>query len=658
MSRRTRLVAGVATLALCAALPAPSPAHAGPPGGPPPEVVNPGFEGGTAGWRLTAGTGVTAERPHTGTQAAHLDAGAGGSVSTDVTVWRSGYFQVVVWVATIGSDGRLLVRRNGVGAASLRLPAEPVYQRYVLGGVAVQPGDELEIVLAAATDGGIDVDDVEFTVDRAEIAVRSSSQKAADMFAWAKAKANNWAIREGTVGLINSDERNPAGTGTAAYRASYWAGYRFRTAYYSRDLAHQLVGGHLIGLHQENKNMLRSFAASATEPRKHYPVWAINFDTVTPLSIDYRNDDRFVREVPATFEIVEKSDTAYRWTGDQDYVVDDTMWTYYLNAVSKFIEAHNSRIPNGPVQVAEGVSRSIFEGVASYNEGGEGLIEAGDAIGSQYRAYLALVNVATARGDAATAQTYRARAADLRRYYNEVWSVAPDTDQLVRGYKVDAATGEPIPMTGWGKENSWFMPMKEIVDPGPRLDSYLDFIDERSVDPATRPRNIEATSYLPDTFFPYHRDATAWKWMQYIYDQRNNPHVNPRQGTNGNYPESSFVLVSQTVQGLLGIQPDAGRGVVATRSHLPADIGWLQAANVRVGGNLVTVRHDGATSSAFTNSAGKATLTWRAQFVGRHAVVTVDGVPTPATVTIVNGVAVSAVDVPVRPGKRATASVL
>jgi hypothetical protein len=402
--------------------------------------------------------------------------------------------------------------------------------------------------------------------------------------------------------------------------------------------------------------MLRSFAVSATPARGFYPVWAVNFDTATPLAIDYRGDNRFVREVPAVFEVVEKSDTAYRWTGDRDYVVDDALWTYYLNAVSAFVETHDARIPNGDVRVAEGVSRSIFEGVASYNEGGEGLIEAGDAIGSQYRAYLALAGLATARGDDVTAATYRTRAADLRRYYNERWSVAPDTTQLVRGYKV-AADGSAVPLTGWGKENSWFMPMKEIVDPGPRLDAYLDFVDARGDDPVTRPRNIEAVTYLPDTFFPYHRDATAWKWMRYVYERRNDAHPNPRQGTNGNYPESSFTLVAQTVQGLLGVRPDAAAGLVATRSHLPADIGWLQAANVRVGGSLVRIRHDGAVASTLTHTSGPAPLTWRAQFVGEHPVVLVDGVPRAATVSSENGVPVSAVDVLVRPGQRVITAV-
>jgi hypothetical protein len=487
------------------------------------------------------------------------------------------------------------------------------------------------------------------------IIVTSSNAKAAAMFAWAKGKAVTWVIRDGSTGRINVDERNPNGTGSATYRASYWAGYRFRSAYYSRDLAHQLVGGHLLGLERENKNMLRSFAASATPARKYYPVWAINFDTRTPLSIDYRSDTRFVREVPAVFEILEKSDTAYRWTGDRDYVADDTFWRYYLNAVTGFVDNHNSRIPNGTVKVAEGVSGSIFEGVASYNEGGEGLIEAGDAIGSQYQAYLSLAALATDRGDAATATTYRTRAADLRRYFNQTWSVRPGTSQLVRGYKV--TDGRATPVTGWGKENSWFMPMKRIVDPGLRLSSYLDFVDTQASASATRPRNIEAVTYLADTFFPYHRDATAWKWMQDVYDRRNDPHVNPRQGTNGDYPEVSFTLVAQTVQGLLGVQPNATARLVATRSHLPSAIGWLQADGVKVGGSLVSVRHDGARSSTFAHTAGSGPLLWRAQFVGSHPSVRVDGVAMPATVGTDNGVTVSSVEVVVLAGRRVTATV-
>ena len=313
--------------------------------------------------------------------------------------------------------------------------------------------------------------------------------------------------------------------------------------------------------------MLRSFATSATPARGLYTVWSFNFDTTTPLAIDFHGDTNFVRELPAVFELVEAVDKAWHWSGDRDYIADADFTSFARNATTTFVDTHDSKIPNGAVKVAEGVSGNIFEGVASYNENGEGLIEAGDGVGSQYRAYLAAADLAAAGGDLRGAVANGIRAEALKLYFNRTWSDRPGVTPLVRGYSLSGATAQPV--GGWGKENSWFMPMKRIVAPGPRLDGYLDFIDAQATDPATRPSNIEALTYLPDTFFPYQRDATAWKWMQYIYDQRNNPHPVAAQGTNGNYPETSFTLVSQTVQGLLGVDPDAAQGLV-TASVAPA----------------------------------------------------------------------------------------
>ncbi|MGO1079416.1 hypothetical protein [Inquilinus sp. CA228] len=615
-------------------------------------ILNPGFESGATGWQFSSGTGVATNLPHSGAKLAYLDAGTGLSVRRSVTLDRAGPFQVSAWVATSGSDGTLEARIGGRLVASSPLPKDTTYQRYVVGNVAARPGDVLEVTVTSATDGWVNFDDLQVADDEAEIAVASSNPKLVDLFSWAKAKANNWVLADGTVGRINVDERQPDGTGTATYRASYWAGYRHRSGYYARDMVHQMVGAQLLGLAPANKNMLRSFATSATPARGLYTVWAFNFDTATPLSIDFRGDDNFVRELPAVFELVEAVDKAWRWSGDRDYIADADFTTFARNSTTTFVDTHDSKIPNGAVKVAEGVSGDIFEGVASYNENGEGLIEAGDGIGSQYRAYLAASDLAVAGGDLRGAVANRIRAEALKLYFNKSWSDRPGVTPLVRGYAVSGATAQPV--GGWGKENSWFMPMKRIVTPGARLDAYLDYIDAQATDPATRPGNIEALTYLPDTFFPYGRDATAWKWMQHIYDQRNNPHPVAAQGTNGNYPETSFTLVSQTVQGLLGVDPDAAKGLVTTRSHLPADIGWLEARNIRIGDGLVTVRHDGLARSTLTNARGGRALTWRAEFPGRHDIVKVDGIGRRAIPQTVDGVTVSVVEVRVAPGRSVT----
>ncbi len=55
------------------------------------------------------------------------------------------------------------------------------------------------------------------------------------------------------------------------------------------------------------------------------------------------------------------------------------------------------------------------------------------------------------------------------------------------------------------KENSWFMPMKLITEPGERNDKYLDFISEQlgngigDKNAPNAPKNIEAYTYIPDT---------------------------------------------------------------------------------------------------------------------------------------------------------------
>ncbi|MEU7856381.1 hypothetical protein [Nonomuraea sp. NPDC049141] len=63
--------------------------------------------------------------------------------------------------------------------------------------------------------------------------------------------------------------------------------------------------------------MFRSFAASATEEHKYFPVWPLSFDAKTYLAIDYRSPTNSVRELSATFLLVEKANQAFRWTGDR-----------------------------------------------------------------------------------------------------------------------------------------------------------------------------------------------------------------------------------------------------------------------------------------------------------------------------------------------------
>ncbi|MEV5579645.1 hypothetical protein AB0L39_13915 [Streptomyces parvus] len=613
------------------------------------EIANPGFEQGTTGWTFTSEAGIATNLPHGGTKLAYLNESSARKVAQTVTATGDGMFDFSVWAATGGAGGKFVARVNGTVAGSADLPSRATYSRHTVSRVSVKKGDKLELSFEGGT-SWTNVDDVSVSPSAAvDPVVTSSDPKIVAMFDWAKRKANSFVQLPGAIGPINVDEGHLAGTGNAPYAPSYWAGYANRSGYYTRDLAHQVGGASVLGLNAENKAMLRTHAASATGEHKYYPVWAFNFDNQNYLATDYKSPTYFVREVPATFEVVEKANAAYRWSGDSAYINDPVLWDYYKHATKEFIELHDSRKPNG---VAEGEGTHIFEGAASYKEDGDlHVIEAGDGIAAQYQAFRAMSALAASKGDTALSNTFKQKADDLKAYFNDTWAGSGNGADMVRAY-----TKEGEKVTGWGKEMSWIMLQKEITAPGARTDAYLDYVDTEAQG-SGRSRNIEAYTYLPDTFFTHDRNDTAWKWMQYVYDQRNVQHVNAKQGPNGDYPEVSYTLVSQTVEGLMGVQPDAPAKSLATLSRLPSGMGWLQVKDIKVGGNSFTLRHDGATSSKLTNAAGSASYSWEARFAGDHSTIKVNGEAKAVKKKTVNGKTYTYATVTVAPGQTASVSV-
>ncbi|WP_331734295.1 hypothetical protein OH786_36080 (plasmid) [Streptomyces atratus] len=612
-------------------------------------LSNPGFEDGATGWTFTSGTGVATNAPHGGAKLAYLDAGSGNKVAQTITASGDGTYDFSAWIATGGPGGRFVARVNGAQSGAVDLPSRSGYARYTISRVSLKSGDQLELAFESGS-SWVNADDVMVSpAAPVDPEISSSDPKIVEMFNWSKRKANSWVQMPGATGPLNVDENHLSGTGTGTYGPSYWAGYAHRSGYYSRDMAHQLAGASILGLNDANKAMLRAFAGSATPEHKYYPVWAINFDNKTYLSIDYRSPTSFVREVPATFELVEKARHAYRWSGDSAYVNEGTLWDFYKHATKEFVELHDANKPNG---VAEGTGNGIFAGAASYNEvGEEHLAESGDSIGSQYQAYRAMSDLAAAKGDKTLSKEFQQRADSLKAYFNDTWSGSGSGADMVRGYTTDGKA-----LTGWGKENSWFMPMKQIMNPGARADAYLDYVDEQASG-SGKPSNIEAISYLPDTFFAYEHNDTAWKWMQYVYDKRNDQHPVSKQGPNGDYPEVSYTLLSQTVEGLMGVQPNAPGRALSTQSRMPAGMSWLQIKDIKIGGNTFTLRHDGATKSTLTNATGSARYKWEARFPGSHSTIKVNGVPQAVKTKTVNGKTCTYAKVSVAPGQKVTVQV-
>ncbi|MEQ2443077.1 S-layer homology domain-containing protein [Pseudoflavonifractor sp. CLA-AP-H29] len=485
---------------------------------------------------------------------------------------------------------------------------------------------------------------VTVTVAEKCLVLTSDNEILTEGFNWAVQKTNQF-VMTGKSGLINKSESG-AGTGPVDYMPSYWAGYYDRTAFYGRDFVHQAVGGQIVGLWNENWNMFHTFAAFASESRDWYTGWAFNFDG-SIYTLDYKNDNNFVREVPAQFELVEKAYKQYLWSGDRRYIEDETMWNFYTKVMTDFVELHDTN-GNG---IAEGTGGGIFSGSCTYNErGGQPIIEAGDAIGSQYQATLAYAAMLKERGELEESEAWYAKADELKRYFNEEWSVMPDDEDGTGLYARALSTDGVTKYDDFGKENSWFMPMKLITEPGARNDAYLDFIadevGDHIGDKTNSPSNIEAWSYLPDVFFPYNRANDAWKYMTYILSVKDDPHERPSQGTNGDYPEISFTIISQTVEGMMGMEADAYNHKVVTAPRLPDEVRNVSVKYIQMGDHELDLAHDGLTKSTLTNHSENA-LEWEARFYGEYKYVNVDGVQLSAQQKDVNGVTVSYVTVPV-----------
>ena len=516
-----------------------------------------------------------------------------------------------------------------------------------------------DVVIRVANRAGEATDWTVKVIEKEQKAILDSdNQILKDNFYWATHKVDQF-VMTGQEGMINK-AADREGTGPVDYIPSYWAGYYDRTAFYGRDFCHQATGGQLGGLRDENYSMFKIFAQGATEARKYYTLWAFNFDG-SPYTIDYRSDTNFVREVPAQFELVQRAYEQYQWKGDDRYIYDEDLFKCYTNVMTKYIELHDDQKPNG---VAEGYG-GIWAGSCTYNERGEHPIEAGDAIGAQYQATLAYAGILEARGEAVEAAAWYQKAQDLKDYFNEEWSANPDDPT---GNYARVITAEGGKLYDFGKENSWFMPMKLITEPGERNDKYLDFISQQlgngigDKNAPNAPKNIEAYTYIPDTYFPYDRNQEAWKWMRYIAGVKDNPHERPVQGTNGDYPEISFTFVAQTIEGIMGIEANAGKHAVATASHLVTEgteeekMGYVDVTDIRMGTHMLDVRHDGRTKTTLQNHS-EDSLTWEARFYGNYGAISCGGEKLPARQKEINGELVSYVTIEVAPEEEVVASV-
>jgi hypothetical protein len=415
----------------------------------------------------------------------------------------------------------------------------------------------------------------------------SSDARLAAAFAWAKAQALDYAF--------------PAARYDDPVGDWYEAALPSRFAFCMRDASHQAAGAQVLGLGAFNRNMLGKFARGIAPSRDYCSYWEIDkWDR--PAPVDYRNDLDFWYNLTANFDVLDACWRQYLWTGDKTYIEDPAFLDFYRLSTKEYIQAWDKDGDGIPEHRPEYGSR----GLGGYDEGpyaDKGLY-ASDLIAAMARAFEDYARLLELRGERTRIAALRERAAALSLIYETEWWSGE------RGRYADGRTqggGLVFQDLIW---NGVFPLYFGFIPPGPRREATLRRMRDG------RPENIEIQSYLPEIFYRYGEDGAAYRELLDLSD----PAKKRRD-----YPEVSFAVVGAVATGLMGIEPDARTGTVATRSRLTEETAWAALARVPVFDAAISVRHDGRRKTTLTVLSG-GNIEWKAVFAGEWNEIVVDGV--------------------------------
>lgn len=150
-----------------------------------------------------------------------------------------------------------------------------------------------------------------------------------------------------------------------------------RSAFCMRDVAHQSIGGEILGLAKENKNMFRLFVNNISESKDWCSYWEINH-LGKPAVEDYRNDTAFWYNLNANFDILNASWKLYLWTGDLEYINGAGFKNFHEKSVTEYINRwvlqadsllKRPTHPNAPVPFNDQDAFHRCRGLPSYSEG-------------------------------------------------------------------------------------------------------------------------------------------------------------------------------------------------------------------------------------------------------------------------------------------------
>jgi len=449
----------------------------------------------------------------------------------------------------------------------------------------------------------------------------SSDKKMEQAFVWAKSMALHY----------KGHPNDPVGPW-------YESALPPRDAFCMRDVSHQSIGAEILGLKQENRNMLTLFASNISASKNWCSYWEIN-KSGKPAPEDYRNDHEFWYNLPANFDVLYASWRLYLWTGDKYYINNSAFVRFQEKTVKDYINTwilsadsmlNRPAHPNAPVPFNESDSFHRCRGLPSYSEGVANLKTGADLLAALYRGLLTYSAILAEKGRQKEAALYIHKAEKYRQQLEANWW--DEKDKLYYTYYSNDGH--------FGKDEGetfllWFDALKDNA----RVAQTLVHLSSKTW-------NVENTSYLPLIFYNKGSWDKARDYILYLSDETT---------ARREYPEVSFGVIEGIVQGLMGIVPDVRTHSVNT-IYKTADGGNAAISNLPVLNTIVDVEHLSTNQSLLTNR-GKRQIKWKAMFYGSYHHAYVDHkLVTIRQETDLQGKIISFVEIIVKPGQQVKVS--
>ncbi|TCD00340.1 hypothetical protein [Pedobacter psychroterrae] len=369
-----------------------------------------------------------------------------------------------------------------------------------------------------------------------------------------------------------------------------------RSAFCMRDVAHQSIGGEILGLSKENKNMLRLFVNNISESKDWCSYWEINH-LGKPAVEDYRNDKEFWYNLNANFDILNTGWKLYLWTGDEEYIKGAGFENFYEKSVTDYIGRWVLQVdsllsrpthPNAPMPFNDEDSFHRCRGLPSYSEGVPNIKMGVDLVGAIYRGLMSYASILDVKGQHNKAKLFKEKAVGYQKSIDAFW-----WNDTVSRYHTFYSNDDKFGMEEGETFLLWFDALKE----GERKQKTIQHL-------LSKDWNIENLSYFPLIMYQNGKPEKAYDYLLHLTD----PTTSRRE-----YPEVSFGVIKGFVEGLMGVEADARLDQVTTLHRgKPATTSELR--DLPVLKTLITIKHEGNKATTLINKGEKQIL-WQPKFL-------------------------------------------